>query len=226
MCGFVGFVGKSGNKDTIKKMAKIIEHRGPDSDGYYISDKVSLGFRRLSIIDLDNGSQPIYNEDKDKVIVFNGEIYNYQDLRKDLEEKGHIFASNTDTEVLIHGYEEYGIDKLLNKLRGMFAFIIYDITNDIVIGARDFYGIKPLYYYKNEKEFMFSSEIKSFLAHPKFKKELNRDMLEKYLTFQYSVSEDTFFKDVYKLRPGHYFTYKDGKLDIIKYYEVVLDRII
>lgn len=223
MCGFVGFVGKSGNKDTIKKMAKIIEHRGPDSDGYYISDKVSLGFRRLSIIDLDNGSQPIYNEDKDKVIVFNGEIYNYQDLRKDLEEKGHIFASNTDTEVLIHGYEEYGIDKLLNKLRGMFAFIIYDITNDIVIGARDFYGIKPLYYYKNEKEFMFSSEIKSFLAHPKFKKELNRDMLEKYLTFQYSVSEDTFFKDVYKLRPGHYFTYKDGKLDIIKYYEVVLD---
>lgn len=223
MCGFVGFVGKSGNKDTIKKMAKIIEHRGPDSDGYYISDKVSLGFRRLSIIDLNNGSQPIYNEDKDKVIVFNGEIYNYQDLRKDLEEKGHIFASNTDTEVLIHGYEEYGIDKLLNKLRGMFAFIIYDITNDIVIGARDFYGIKPLYYYKNEKEFMFSSEIKSFLAHPKFKKELNRDMLEKYLTFQYSVSEDTFFKDVYKLRPGHYFTYKDGKLDIIKYYEVVLD---
>lgn len=223
MCGFVGFVGKSGNKDTIKKMARIIEHRGPDSDGYYISDKVSLGFRRLSIIDLDNGSQPIYNEDKDKVIVFNGEIYNYQDLRKDLEEKGHIFASNTDTEVLIHGYEEYGIDKLLNKLRGMFAFIIYDITNDIVIGARDFYGIKPLYYYKNEKEFMFSSEIKSFLAHPKFKKELNRDMLEKYLTFQYSVSEDTFFKDVYKLRPGHYFTYKDGKLDIIKYYEVVLD---
>lgn len=223
MCGFVGFVGKSGNKDTIKKMAKIIEHRGPDSDGYYISDKVSLGFRRLSIIDLNNGSQPIYNEDKDKVIVFNGEIYNYQDLRKDLEGKGHIFASNTDTEVLIHGYEEYGIDKLLNKLRGMFAFIIYDITNDIVIGARDFYGIKPLYYYKNEKEFMFSSEIKSFLAHPKFKKELNRDMLEKYLTFQYSVSEDTFFKDVYKLRPGHYFTYKDGKLDIIKYYEVVLD---
>ena len=223
MCGFVGFVGKSGNKDTIKKMARIIEHRGPDSDGYYISDKVSLGFRRLSIIDLDNGSQPIYNEDKDKVIVFNGEIYNYQDLRKDLEGKGHIFASNTDTEVLIHGYEEYGIDKLLNKLRGMFAFIIYDITNDIVIGARDFYGIKPLYYYKNEKEFMFSSEIKSFLAHPKFKKELNRDMLEKYLTFQYSVSEDTFFKDVYKLRPGHYFTYKDGKLDIIKYYEVVLD---
>ena len=223
MCGFVGFVGKSGNKDTIKKMARIIEHRGPDSDGYYISDKVSLGFRRLSIIDLNNGSQPIYNEDKDKVIVFNGEIYNYQDLRKDLEGKGHIFASNTDTEVLIHGYEEYGIDKLLNKLRGMFAFIIYDITNDIVIGARDFYGIKPLYYYKNEKEFMFSSEIKSFLAHPKFKKELNRDMLEKYLTFQYSVSEDTFFKDVYKLRPGHYFTYKDGKLDIIKYYEVVLD---
>ena len=183
MCGFVGFVGKTKNKDTIKKMAKLIEHRGPDSDGYYISDKVSLGFRRLSIIDLNTGSQPIYNENKDKVIVFNGEIYNYQDIRKDLEKKGHIFSTNTDTEVLIHGYEEYGIDKLVNKLRGMFAFIIYDIEKDIVIGARDFYGIKPLYYYKTDSEFMFSSEIKSFLAHPNFKKELNRDMLEKYLTF-------------------------------------------
>ena len=223
MCGFVGFVGKTKNKDTIKKMAKLIEHRGPDSDGYYISDKVSLGFRRLSIIDLNTGSQPIYNENKDKVIVFNGEIYNYQDIRKDLEKKGHIFSTNTDTEVLIHGYEEYGIDKLVNKLRGMFAFIIYDIEKDIVVGARDFYGIKPLYYYKTDSEFMFSSEIKSFLAHPNFKKELNRDMLEKYLTFQYSVGEDTFFKDVYKLRPGHYFTYKDGELDIVKYYEVKLE---
>ena len=106
MCGFVGFVGKTKNKDTIKKMAKLIEHRGPDSDGYYISDKVSLGFRRLSIIDLNTGSQPIYNENKDKVIVFNGEIYNYQDIRKDLEKKGHIFSTNTDTEVLIHGYED------------------------------------------------------------------------------------------------------------------------
>ena len=223
MCGFVGFVGKAKSKDTIKKMAKLIEHRGPDSDGYYISDKVSLGFRRLSIIDLNTGSQPIYNENKDKVIVFNGEIYNYQDIRKDLEKKGHIFSTNTDTEVLIHGYEEYGIDKLVNKLRGMFAFIIYDIEKDIVVGARDFYGIKPLYYYKTDTEFMFSSEIKSFLAHPNFKKELNRDMLEKYLTFQYSVGEDTFFKDVYKLRPGHYFTYKDGELDIVKYYEVKLE---
>ena len=223
MCGFVGFVGKTKNKDTIKKMAKLIEHRGPDSDGYYISDKVSLGFRRLSIIDLNTGSQPIYNENKDKVIVFNGEIYNYQDIRKDLEKKGHIFSTNTDTEVLIHGYEEYGIDKLVNKLRGMFAFIIYDIEKDIVVGARDFYGIKPLYYYKTDTEFMFSSEIKSFLAHPNFKKELNRDMLEKYLTFQYSVGEDTFFKNVYKLRPGHYFKYHDGKLDITKYYEIKIE---
>ena len=222
MCGFVGFVDKANNKKKIiKDMADIIKHRGPDSDGYYVGNDCALGFRRLSIIDLAGGDQPIYNEDNTKIITFNGEIYNYQEIREDLVGKGHKFKTNSDTEVLLHGYEEYG-SKLLNKLRGMFAFAIYDIKDNSLFAARDFYGIKPLYYYLTDDEFMFGSEIKSFLGHPNFKKELNRDMLKQYLTFQYSVGEDTFFKNVYKLRPGHYMTYKDGKLDIKKYYEIDL----
>ena len=222
MCGFVGFVSKDKNKKKIiKDMADIIVHRGPDSDGYYVSDNVALGFRRLSIIDLDGGSQPIYNEKKDKVIVFNGEIYNYKEIKEDLIKKGHVFSTESDTEVLLHGYEEYK-EKILDKLRGMFAFIIYDIKNNSLFGARDFYGIKPLYYYHHKNTFMFGSEIKSFLGHPGFVKELNRDMLKQYLTFQYSVSEETFFKNVYKLRPGHYFKYKNGDLRIKKYYEIDL----
>lgn len=220
MCGIVGFVDKTKNKDkTIKKMADLIKHRGPDSDGYYTDEDVAIGFRRLSIIDLGNGSQPIYNEKKDKLVFFNGEIYNYKFLREDLEAKGHKFSTNTDTEVLLHGYEEYQ-EELLPMLRGMFAFVIYDIKNKELFGARDFYGIKPFYYALMKDSFMFGSEIKSFLAHPSFKKELNRDMLEQYLTFQYSVGEDTFFKNVYKLRPGHYFKYKNDKLTIDKYYEI------
>ena len=192
MCGFVGFVDKTKNKDiTIKKMADLIKHRGPDSDGYYVDDDIALGFRRLSIIDLESGSQPIYNEGKDKLIFFNGEIYNYKYLKEDLIAKGHKFSTNTDTEVVLHGYEEYREDFLL-MLRGMFAFVIYDLNTKELFGARDFYGIKPLYYAKMKDSFMFGSEIKSFLAHHKFKKELNRDMLEQYLTFQYSVGSDTF----------------------------------
>lgn len=220
MCGFVGFVDKQKNKKKIiKEMADMIKHRGPDSDGYFCDANVALGFRRLSIIDLNNGSQPIYNEDNTRVIVFNGEIYNYQELRDDLKGKGHIFKTQTDTEVLLHGYEEYK-EGLLPKLRGMFAFVIYDTNNKELFAARDFYGIKPFYYYLNDDEFLFSSEIKSFLAHPNFKKELNKNMLESYLTFQYSVGENTFFKNVYKLRPGHYLKYKKGHLEIKKYYEL------
>ena len=223
MCGFVGFVDKAKNKKKIiKDMADIIVHRGPDSDGYYVGNDCALGFRRLSIIDLAGGDQPIFNEDNTKAVIFNGEIYNYKEIKEDLIKKGHKFKTNSDTEVLLHGYEEYD-SKLLNKLRGMFAFVIYDIKNNKLFGARDFYGIKPLYYYLNDDEFMFGSEIKSFLGHPNFKKELNRDMLKQYLTFQYSVGEDSFFRNVYKLRPGHYFTYQDGKLNIEKYYEVKLE---
>lgn len=224
MCGFVGFVDKKKNKKKIiKNMADLIKHRGPDSDGYYNDDNCALGFRRLSIIDLDGGTQPIYNDKNDMVIVFNGEIYNYQEIREELIKKGYKFKTKTDTEVILHGYEEYK-ENILNKLRGMFAFVIYDIKNREVFGARDFFGIKPLYYYKNGDEFMFGSEIKSFLGHPDFKKELNKEALKPYLTFQYSCLNETFFKNVFKLDPGHYFKYKDNELKICKYYEISYDN--
>ncbi len=223
MCGFVGYINKEKDKkDNIKKMADLIAHRGPDSEGYYTDENIALGFRRLSIIDLEGGSQPIYNKDNTKVIVFNGEIYNYQILREELKEKGYEFVTNTDTEVILHGYEEYS-EKILDKLRGMFAFVIYDIKSKEIFAARDFYGIKPFYYAKMNNTFMFGSEIKSFLRHPDFKKELNLKMLEYYLTFQYSAGAETFFKNVYKLMPGHYLKYKDGNLEIKKYYELKLE---
>lgn len=220
MCGFVGYINKEKDKkENIKKMADLIAHRGPDSEGYYYDEQIALAFRRLSIIDLDGGSQPIYNEDKTKVIVFNGEIYNYIPLKEELIKNGHVFTTKTDTEVLLHGYEQWQ-EKLLDKIRGMFAFVIYDIKTEELFAARDFYGIKPFYYAQMEDTFLFGSEIKSFLIHPNFKKELNEKMLEYYLTFQYSASKETFFKNVYKLMPGHYLKYKNGKLKIKKYYEV------
>lgn len=227
MCGFAGFVDSKPKKDKdkiVKKMADTIIHRGPDSEGYYTDDTVALGFRRLSIIDLGGGTQPIYNEDKSKVIIFNGEIYNYKELRKDLEEKGHIFTTSTDTEVILHGYEEYGCD-LFPNLRGMFGFLIYDIKTKELVGARDHFGIKPFYYYLNDDEFMFASEIKSMLVHPNFVKEVNSSALKMYLVFQYSVFEETFFKNVFKLKPGHYFKYKDSKLEVKQYFDIIYDKI-
>ena len=203
-------------------MADLIIHRGPDSDGYYVDDNIALGFRRLSIIDLGTGSQPIFNEEKDKVIIFNGEIYNYQTIKEDLLAKGHKFTTKADTEVILHGYEEYG-EKILNKLRGMFSFVIYDIKTKELFGARDFFGIKPFYYYIDDEVFMFGSEIKSFLGNPNFKKEFNKEMLPLYLSFQYSALENSFFKNVYKLKPGCYFKYKDGKFKLEKYYNLELE---
>ena len=224
MCGFVGYINREKNKeDNIKKMNDLIAHRGPDSEGYYIDQDIALGFRRLSIIDLKSGDQPIYNDDKSKLIIFNGEIYNYRQLKKQLIKKGYKFQTETDTEVILKGYEEYKED-ILNKLRGMFSFVIYDIEKKEIFAARDFYGIKPFYYTKMGTTFIFGSEIKSFLIHPHFKKELNEKMLEYYLTFQYSAGEETFFKNVYKLMPGHYLKYKDGKLKIKKYYEVKFEE--
>ena len=221
MCGFVGFIDKL-NKDEkqkkIKLMADRIIHRGPDQEGYYIDDNIALGHRRLSIIDLASGTQPMFNEDKSIVVVFNGEIYNYQEIKKELETKGHEFKTNSDTEVLVHGYEEYK-EELFNKLRGMFAFIIYDIKNNEMIGVRDYFGIKPFYYYKDEKTFMFGSEIKSFLDHPNFVKEVNKKALKPYLTFQYSVLDETFFKNTFRLKPGNYIKYKDGKIETKQYFK-------
>lgn len=221
MCGFVGFTNKINDASIVLgKMMDRIRHRGPDSDGKYVDEQVAMGFRRLSIIDLsDKGSQPIFNEDKSIVITFNGEIYNYQELRAELLEKGHSFYTQTDTEVLVHSYEEWGVD-MLNKLRGMFGFVIFDKNKDQIFGARDFFGIKPLYYAEMGETLMWGSEIKSFLDHPHFKKELNETALENYLTFQYSPTTETFFKNVYKLPAAHYFIYKNGKMDVTRYWEV------
>ena len=208
MCGISGIISKVKNKEElIKGMNDKIIHRGPDAEGIYKSKSVAFGQRRLSIIDLtDNGNQPIYNEDKSIVVVYNGEIYNYKDLREELIASGHKFTTNTDTEVLVHGYEEWGYE-LPTKLRGMFAFSIYDTKKDEVFIVRDHFGIKPLYYYQNDEVFLFSSEIKSFMAVPSFKKELNKEMLGAYLTFSFTPGKRTFFKDVYKLEPGHYLVY-------------------
>lgn len=223
MCGIVGFVDKRNTKEKkeiIKKMADRIAHRGPDAEGFYVNKNVALGHRRLSIIDLTkNGAQPIYNEDKSMAIVFNGEIYNYESIKEDLIKKGHKFKTKTDTEVILHGYEEYK-EKLFIRLRGMFSFVIYDKEKDELIGARDHFGIKPFYYYKTSDSFFFGSEIKSFLEHPDFRKEVNKNALKMYLIFQYSVHEETFFKRVYKLKPGHYFKYKNGKITIKEYFKV------
>lgn len=221
MCGFVGFTNAIDNSNKILgEMMDKIRHRGPDSEGRYIDECIAMGFRRLSIIDItDSGNQPIFNEDKSKVLFFNGEIYNYREIRKELEEKGHKFTTHTDSETLIHGYEEFG-EKLLDRLRGMFAFVIWDKEKKELFGARDFFGIKPFYYATMNGTFMFGSEIKSFLVHPAFVKELNTTALENYLTFQYSPTNETFFKNVYKLPPAHCFKYKDGKLDIKRYWDV------
>lgn len=219
MCGFCGFVGEQQEKEEIlKKMMDKIIYRGPDSSGIYTDTDVGLGFRRLSIIDLSDGTQPIYNEDKTKVILFNGEIYNYQEIKEELINKGHTFYTKTDTEVLIHGYEEYK-EEILNKLRGMFAFVIWDTVEKELFIARDFFGIKPMYYTQNGKELIFGSEIKSILEYPNVKKELNINALQNYLSFQYGVPNETFFKGINCLPPAHYLKYKDGQVTLTRYWE-------
>lgn len=221
MCGIVGFSSRIDNAEAVlEQMMDRIRHRGPDAGGKYLNGEIALGHRRLSIIDItEQGDQPIFNEDRSMVLVFNGEIYNYQEIRKELLAAGHIFKTETDSEVLIHGYEEYGTE-LLNKLRGMFSFVIWDDKKKELFGARDFFGIKPMYYAQMGGSFLFGSEIKSFLPHPDFKKELNTEALEQYLTFQYSPTEDTFFKGVKKLPAAHYFLWKDGSLTVQRYWDV------
>ena len=221
MCGFVGFTNTIDNAEQVTEdMMDAIRHRGPDAGGKYVDDDIALGHRRLSIIDVsEQGNQPLYSEDGNLVLCFNGEIYNFMELRRGLEEKGYHFATNTDSEVLIYGYREYGTE-LLNKLRGMFAFVIWDKTTKTLFGARDFFGIKPLYFAQMNGTLIFGSEIKAFLKHPKFDKELNTAALEEYLTFQYSAMSETFFKGVYRLQPAHYFIYKNNNMTIKRYWDV------
>lgn len=218
MCGFVGFTNYIKDDGTVlKSMMDKIVHRGPDAAGMYADGDIALGFRRLSIIDLESGNQPMFNEDGSLVLVFNGEIYNFKDLRAELEKQGHIFANNSDSEVLLHGYEQWG-EELVTKLRGMFAFVIFNKLDGSVFGARDMFGIKPFYYTETENSFIFGSEIKAFFAHPEIEKQLNEQALAHYLSFQYSPTEETFFKGVYKLPPAHYFTFKNGEMNKTRYF--------
>ncbi len=222
MCGFVGFMHTpqvAEPSPVIRAMADRIIHRGPDDGQYYDGKGISLGFRRLSIIDLEGGRQPILNEDGSKVLVFNGEIYNYQELREDLLKRGHAFTTKSDSETILHGYEEFGAG-ILQKLRGMFAFVIWDQREKKLFGARDIFGIKPFYYYKKDGQFLFGSEIKSFLSHPCFEKELDEARIPEYLSYEYIPDENTIFKNVWKLPGAHCFTYKAGELKVERYYRV------
>jgi len=220
MCGFTGFVGQTDNREQVlENMMNTIIHRGPDSFGSFIDEEAALGFRRLSIIDIgESGDQPLYNEDKTMVLTFNGEIYNYQGLREELIAAGHTFTTHTDSETLLHGYEEWG-EALVERLRGMYAFVIWDRDKKKLFGARDMFGIKPFYYAQMNECFLFGSEIKSFVEHPKFDKVFNEDALGNYLSFQFVPTSETFFKGVYCLQPGHYFTYENGELTITRYFE-------
>ncbi len=219
MCGICGFTGELEHRDDVlQRMTQVITHRGPDSDGFYTDDYISMGFRRLSIIDLESGDQPIENESGNLVITFNGEIYNYKELRTELEQKGHHFKTTSDTEVLVHAFDEWQED-MLERLRGMFAFAIYNKDTKALFMARDFFGIKPLHYTMIGDSFVYASEIKSILEHPDFVKEFNDKALDAYLSFQYCPQPMTFFKNVYCLLPGHYLWFRDGEIETQRYFE-------
>lgn len=218
MCGFTGFVSRSAAPDVnaLHAMGDTIKHRGPDEEGHYVDDRCAIAHRRLSIIDLANGQQPMTSPDGRYVLAYNGEIYNFQEIREELIALGHTFLTHSDTEALLHGYMQWGAE-VTKKLRGMFAFVIWDKEEQALYGARDPFGIKPFYYAVMGDLFFFGSELKSFLPHPDFKKELNREALKLYLTFQYSALNESFFKGVYRLLPGHQFLHKDGKVEFSSY---------
>lgn len=218
MCGITGIAGFE-DKELIKRMTDIVSHRGPDDSGYFSDKDVCLGQRRLSIIDLSKkGHQPMCNENNDIWITYNGEIYNFKELREELEKKGHKFSSNTDTEVIIHAYEQWG-ENCLNRFNGMFAFAIYDSRNKKLFLARDRLGIKPLHYTFAEKNLLFASEIKSLLQYEKVKRAVNLNALHKFLNFNYIFGGETLFRGIYKLNPGNYMLYNlETKKHAIKQY--------
>lgn len=220
MCGIVGFTTPGQDPATAKQivqgMADLIRHRGPDGEGCYADGTAALGHRRLSVIDLAGGGQPMLNEDGTLVVVFNGEIYNYKTLRARLQQRGHTFATDSDTEVLLHGYEEWGRD-LPCRLRGMFAFAVWDRTRGTLFCARDLFGIKPLCYYKKGETLLFASEIKAFLAHPAFEKRLNEARLPDWLSMEYLPDAETLFTGVYELPPAHTLTWQAGRVTLARY---------
>jgi asparagine synthase (glutamine-hydrolysing) len=223
VCGICGKLNfdreKSVSPSLLKAMADAIYHRGPDDEGFYRSGGVGLGFRRLSIIDLNTGHQPLSNEDETVWIVFNGEIYNYQELRRELLSKGHTFKTHTDTEVIVHLYEEFG-DDCVQKLRGMFAFAIWDDRQKVLFLARDRVGIKPLYYCLTDQALVFGSEIKAILADPEVRPELVPEMIDRFLSFYYVPGEETLLRNIYKLAPGSCMVVKGAKAQIRQYWDL------
>jgi len=220
MCGICGIVGQGDNNHIIvKKMCDIIRHRGPDSDGIYQDRDVFLGHRRLSIIDLQTGDQPIYNEDKSVVVVFNGEIYNFQEFKDRLLEKGHRFYTQSDTEILVHCYEEYGLS-FLPDLNGIFSFALYDVTRKRLVLVRDHFGIKPLHYYFRNGKFIFASEQKAILINKDVPRRININALHCQINLRYNQSNETLFKDVYRLPPGHYLLWEADNISVKPYYQL------
>src|ERR1039458_9035396 len=223
MCGICGKLefsqGAKVSPSLIKSMADTIAHRGPDDEGFYVSGQIGLGFRRLSIIDLGGGHQPLSNEDGSVGVIFNGEIYNYKELREGLLEKGHIFKTNTDTEVLVHLYEEFG-EHLVQQLRGMFAFALWDEKNKSLMLARDRVGIKPLYYQLSLESLVFASEIKAILADPAVQPEIDTAVIDRFFSFYYVPGEETLLKGIRKLAPGHYMVVKQGQAEIRQYWDL------
>ncbi|MEE8722367.1 MAG: asparagine synthase (glutamine-hydrolyzing) [Eggerthellaceae bacterium] len=222
MCGIAGFTITNSVINpmrTAELMGDRIRHRGPDAGNIYVDDKVAFVHRRLSIIDIEGGTQPMRNADGSVVLVFNGEIYNFLELRVELENLGYAFTTKSDTEVLLHGYEAWGKD-VLDRLRGMFAFVVWDAKKNKLFGARDIFGIKPLYYYRENGEFMFASEIKSFMDHPGFKPEVDRTRIPEYLSYEYIPYENTLFKGVYKLLPGNWFEWTPDSFTTGSYYDI------
>jgi asparagine synthase (glutamine-hydrolysing) len=218
MCGICGFNWE--DKKLIKEMAHAMSYRGPDQEGYYTDKNISLAHKRLSIIDLsENGKQPMVNEDGSIVIIFNGELYNFQDIKPELEKKGHRFNSDSDTEVIIHAYEEYGFD-CLKLFNGMFAFAIWDSKKKILFLARDRLGIKPLYYYHKDSKFIFASEIKSILSSNEIKKTLNENCLKQIIYYEYPIRGDTLIENIFQLEPAHYMILKDNKINFFKYWNL------
>ncbi len=209
MCGIVGFLSNQSLEDTLKEMIVSQKHRGPNDSGIYIDEKngIYLGHNRLSIQDISsNAHQPFVSYCQDYIVVFNGEVYNFQDIKKELESLGYTFHSHSDTEVILYAYKEWGIGSV-EKFIGMFAFVIYNIPKQKLFLLRDRAGVKPLYYYDNDENFIFSSEIKSFHKHPNFKKVINREILPFYFQFGYIPAPHTIYQNCYKLQPAHYIEY-------------------
>ena len=217
MCGICGI--NKNNSERISGMLEAMRYRGPDEEGVYADESVSLGIRRLSIIDLKTGSQPMYNENRSIAVVCNGEIYNFKSLREDLSGKGHSFYTNSDTEVLAHLYEEYGKD-CLRHIKGMFAFALWDKDKEELFIARDRFGIKPLYYYNKNGLFAFASEAKALLSLPFVSRAMNFEALDLYLSLEYVPSPYSIWQVIHKLKPAHYMVYKNNVLEIRKYWNL------